>query len=53
MAFDVGDIVKKVDGEKKYQVVEVLSGDKYKCKMYPRVCESVTYTFNGVELELV
>lgn len=53
MSFNVGDIVKKVGGEKKYQVVEVLVGEKYKCKMYPRVCESVTYTFSGSELELV
>ena len=53
MAFNVNDIVKKVDGTKKYQVVEVMSGSKYKCKMYPRVCETVSYTFDEGDLILV
>jgi uncharacterized protein YodC (DUF2158 family) len=53
MAFDVGDIVRKTTGTKKYQVVEVLVDSKYKCKMYPRVCESVIYVFDEVDLVLV
>jgi len=53
MAFDEGDVVRKVVGTKKYQVVEVLVDSKYKCKMYPRMCESVSYVFDETDLILV
>ena len=53
MAFNVGDIVKKVSGStQKYQVVEVLANSKYKCKLYPRTTESVSFTFDEADLIL-
>ena len=52
MAFNVGDIVKKVGGTQKYQVIEVLADSKYKCKLYPRMSESVIFTFAEADLVL-
>jgi hypothetical protein len=36
MAFQVNDIVKKINGFQKYKVVEVLENSKYKCELKPK-----------------
>lgn len=53
MAFNVGDIVRKVGGSQKYKVTEVLTGSKYKCKFEPPMNETVTFVFKETDLVLV
>jgi len=54
MAFEVGDVVKKIGGTQKFEVVEVLEDSKYKCKYYPRppYSETVFFTYKESEIEL-
>ena len=52
MAFNVGDVVRKVSGIQKYQVVEVLDGSKYKCKYYPNA-GSASFVFKEADLVIV
>jgi NADPH-dependent curcumin reductase CurA len=39
MAFQVGDIVKKIAGFQKYKIVEVLENSKYKCQQEPQTAK--------------
>ena len=52
MSFNVDDIVKKISGTQKYVVKEVLTDDKYKCKYYPDIGQSISFVFKGTDLEL-
>lgn len=52
MAFNVGDIVKKVGGQQRYEVVTVLTGAKYECKLNPETVHGVKFTFQEENLEL-
>ena len=53
MAFNVGDIVKKIGGSQKYKVSEVLAGSKYRCKFEPSTNNTVTFVFKEADLVLV
>jgi len=55
MAFQVGDIVKKITGIQKFEVMEVLAGSKYKCKYYPRppYNDKISFEYAESDLELV
>ena len=52
MAFHVDDIVKKIGGNQKYKVVEVLADSRYKCKLEPPISSIMTLVFKESELEL-
>ena len=52
MAFNVGDIVKKIDGStQKYKVAEA-NPPKYVCKLYPQINPTLKFTFDESQLEL-
>lgn len=51
MAFNVGDIVKKITGTQKYKVIETAS-PKYVCKLYPLINPNLKFTFDESQLEL-
>ena len=53
MAFNVDDIVKKINGSQKYKVDEVLENSKYKCELSPNTSPSVRFVFKEADLELV
>jgi len=52
MAFSVGDIVKKISGEQKYKVTEVLPNSKYQCQLEPEFSSYVRFRFKETDLEL-
>lgn len=52
MAFNVGDIVRKIGKIQKYKVNEV-NVPEYKVKYEPNTAPDVTLTFHENELELV
>ena len=54
MAFNVGDIVKKINGSQKYEVMIVLPEKKYNCKYSPRppYSETAEFVFKEDNLKL-
>lgn len=52
MAFNPGDIVKKISGTQQYVILTVLPNSKYACKLHPQQ-SSVKFTFNETDLVLV
>ena len=52
MAFNIGDIVKKVSGVQKFIVKVVLPDSKYQCTYYPETAPGVKFTFKEADLVL-
>jgi hypothetical protein len=50
--FPIGSIVRKINKQQKYEVVEELSEDKSQCVLYPR-SNPAKFVFKNIDLELV
>lgn len=53
MAFNVGDVVRKIGHVQKYKVNEVAAASEYKVKYEPNTAPDVVLTFHENQLELV
>lgn len=51
--FNVGDIVRKINGTQEYKIIEILDNKKYKVELYPFTNNDLTLVFRETDLVLV